>query len=148
MSKEENVKKLSDLLSERLNSRGKTYEHDGYGRNKVYVDYNIFTPETLEAFLNLSLSEFNQTPYFSFYTFEDDKFVEVFSEILVEGATLYALASHALLEKGREYSVTDAGISMVPPSVADLMNKQHATLIGHHFQKLKHIKSSISDFQP
>ena len=44
--------------------------------------------------------------------------MEQFGEILVEGATLYALASQALIERGREFQITDNGLNFNPPTVS------------------------------
>jgi len=73
----------------------------------------------------------------------DSDFVDQFLEILVEGATLYALTSKALIERGREFSITDNGINFVPPTVSELMMTQSNTLLTHYWDKLKMIKASL-----
>ena len=73
--------------------------------------------------------------------------METFAEVLVEGATLYALASQALLERGREFQMSDNGISFDPPNLSELLNTQYSILLVHHWDKLKLIKlSSIVGF--
>ena len=136
---QQNSDVLVNLLQDRLRSSGKAKSIDTNG-NTIYVDCDIYTKETLESFIDLSISEFNQTPYFTFYSLEDGKFVETFTEVLVEGATLYALSSQALIERGREFQITDSGLTFDPPNVSELLNTQYSVLLGHHWDKLKVIK--------
>lgn len=143
---EKNINKLVLLLKARLSSEGKQKTLDTNG-NVVYVDCNIFSNDILVQFLTLSLAEFNQTPSFTAFNFGDTEFTIVFSEILVEGATLYALSSKALIERGREFTIEDNGIGFRPPSVAEMLNTQFQTLLSHHFEKLKLIKSRITEFK-
>lgn len=146
MSKhQKNLDKLVDLVRFVLRSHSKAKSLDGYG-NTFYVDCEIYDRSVLEAFVHLSLSNFNQTPYFTFWGLDDNKFVDVFTEILVEGAVIYALGSQALLERGREFQITDNGLNFTPPGVSELLNTQYSTLLQHHFEKLRLIKMSIRDF--
>jgi hypothetical protein len=132
---------LVSFLQDRLRSSGKTKSSDTED-NVVYVDCDIYTKEVLESFIDLSISEFNQIPTFTYYSLEDSLFVETFTEVLVEGATLYALASQALIERGREFQILDNGISFDPPVVSELLNTQYSTLLSHHWKKLNIIKLS------
>lgn len=137
-----NINKLLKSLKARLNSSGKAKTTDGYG-NTVYVDCDIFSIDMLVTFLATALWDFNQVPFFTFFQFDDDNFVEQFGEILVEGATLYSLASKALIERGREFQITDNGLNFNPPTVSELMNTQYSTLLSHYWEKLKMIKASL-----
>lgn len=142
---QKNLDALIELLKNRLQSKGKAKSSDDSG-NVIYIDCDIYAKDMLESFIDLSVSSFNQTPNFSFFTLEDDRFVDCFAEVLVEGATLYALASRALIERGREFQIVDNGaISFVPPGVADLLNTQYSTLLGHHWEKVKFIKAHMTD---
>lgn len=137
-----NINKLLKSLKARLSSSGKSKATDAYG-NVIYVDCDIFSVDMLTSFLATALWDFNQTPYFTFFTFDDVNFVEQFGEILVEGATLYSLASKALIERGREFSITDNSINFNPPTVSELMQTQYSTLLSHYWEKLKYIKNSL-----
>lgn len=137
-----NINKLLKSLKARLNSSGKAKSKDAYG-NVTYVDCDIFSVDMLTTFLATALWDFNQVPYFTFFTFDDDNFVEQFGEILVECATLYALASKALIERGREFTISDNGINFNPPTVSELMNTQYSTLLSQYYDKLKYIKNSL-----
>lgn len=137
-----NIDKLMKSLKARLNSSGKAKSSDAYG-NTIYVDCDIFSVDTLTTFLATALWDFNQVPYFTFFTFDEDSFVDQFGEILVEGATLYALASIALIERGREFQLTDNGLNFNPPTVSELLQTQYSTLLSHYYDKLKYIKNSL-----
>lgn len=137
-----NINKLLKLLKRRLNSAGKVKTTDGYG-NTVYVSCDIFSVDQLTTFLAGALWDFNQVPYFTNFTFDDTSFVNQFGEVLVEGATLYALASRALIEKGNELTVSDNGINFNLPTVSDLLNSQWSTTLTNYWDKLKYIKNSL-----
>ena len=137
-----NINKLIKSLKARLNSSGKAKASDSYG-NTIYVDCDIFSVDTLTTFIATALWDFNQVPYFTFFTFDEDSFVDQFGEILVEGATLYALASIALIERGREFQLTDNGLNFNPPTVSELLQTQYSTLLSHYWEKLKYIKNSL-----
>ena len=137
-----NINKLIKSLKARLNSSGKAKSADSYG-NTVYVDCDIFSYDMLVTFIATALWDFNQVPYFTFFDFDDSSFVEQFGEILVEGATLYALASKALIERGREFQITDNGLNFNPPTVSELMMTEYNALLSHYWEKLKYIKNSL-----
>jgi hypothetical protein len=137
-----NINKLMKSLRARLNSSGKAKSVDGYG-NTIYVDCDIFSVDMLTTFIATALWDFNQVPYFTWFNFDEDYFVDQFGEVLVEGATLYALASIALIERGREFQITDNGLNFNPPTVSDLLETQYSTLITVYWDKLKYIKNSI-----
>lgn len=140
-----NLDWLVGLLKDRLQSKGKAKSSDRDG-NVIYIDCDVYATSMLETFVYLSLSDFNQVPYFTFYTIENSRFIDCFSEVLVEGATLYALSSQALIERGREFQIGDSGINFHPPAVSEMLNTQYCTLLQHHWEKLKHIKTNIRDF--
>lgn len=137
-----NINKLIKSLKARLNSSGKAKSADAYG-NTVYVDCDIFSVDMLTTFIATALWDFNQVPYFTWFTFDDQGFVDQFGEVLVEGATLYALASKSLIERGREFQITDNGLNFNPPTVSELMQTQYSTLLSHYWEKLKYIKNSL-----
>jgi hypothetical protein len=137
-----NINKLMKSLKQRLNSSGKAKSADAYG-NVTYVDCDIFSVDTLTTFIATALWDFNQVPYVTSFCFEDDGFVRQYGEILIEGATLYSLASIALLERGAEYTINDSGVNFNPPTVSELLQTQYSTLLSNYWEKLKYIKNSI-----
>jgi hypothetical protein len=137
-----NINKLIKTLKARLNSSGKTKSTDAYG-NVIYVDCDIFSVNMLTTFIANALSDFNQTPYFSNFTFNDTPIIDQFHDILVEGATLMALASQQLIERGREYTISDNGVSFTPPTISEAIGTQYSTLITQYYDKLKFIKNNL-----
>lgn len=137
-----NVNSLIKSLKARLDSHGKSKHTDEFG-NPFYVDCNIFSVEQLTSFLAISLSMFNQIPHFTYFTFEDTEIIGQFHEVLVQGAALYALSSKALLERGREFSLSDNGIQFTPPTVSDLMMTEWNAELTQHLDKVKHIKANM-----
>lgn len=137
-----NINLLMRTLRARLNSSGKAKTTDGYG-NTIYVNCDIFSTDMLVSFIADALTKFNEVPYFTWFNFEDTAIIGMFHNVIVEGATLMALASQALIEKGREYTITDNGVSFTPPSISELLSTQWSTLLTAHTEKLKYIKNSM-----
>jgi hypothetical protein len=54
-----------------------------------------------------------------------------------------ALASQALIERGREFNITDNGVNFVPPTISELLNTQYSTLLTAYNERLKYIKNSM-----
>jgi len=137
-----NINVLLKSLRARLDSRGKVNTTDEWG-NDVYVDCDIYGVDNLVSFLGNSLTMFNEIPHWTLFTFEDTEILQQFHDVIVEGAELLALSSKMLLERGREFQLTDQGINFNPPSVAELMNSRWSTLLTHHFEKVKLIKFNM-----
>ena len=137
-----NINKLVKALRARLNSSGKSRSTDGYG-NVIYVDCDIFSADMLTTFIAQSLSSFNEIPFFTFYTFDDTPAIDQFFNNIVEGATLTALASQALIERGREFTVTDNGVNFTPPSISEVLLTEYNSLLTNYYERLKYIKNSI-----
>lgn len=137
-----NINKCIKALKARLNSSGKSVSYDSFG-NQIYVNCDIYDIETLTTFIANSLTLFNEIPYFTNFDFDDSCFFAQFQDIIVQGATLMALSSKALIERGREFSITDNGVNFVPPTISDLLNQQHNTEMAQHYEKLKYIKNSM-----
>jgi hypothetical protein len=138
----QNINKIMKAVRARLNSRGKTQITDANG-NIQYVDCDIFSVDMLTTFIATSLTDFNQIPYLTYFTFDDTDIINLFFEVLVEGAVLYALASRALIERGNEFQISDNGVSLNIPSVSELLNSQYSQIYTTHLEKLKYIKNSL-----
>lgn len=113
------------------------------GNTYVDVPCAIFTDTELICFLVNSLSSFNQYPHFTQFKFSDVQIYELFAEIIVQGAVLLALAAQALIERGREFSITDNGVTYQPPAVSEMLNSQYSAQLADYKEKLKMIKSSL-----
>lgn len=138
-----NMNKIIKVVRARLNSRGKALVKDEFG-NEYLEDCDIFSVDQLATFVANSFSAFNEIPHFTNFTIEDTEFVNQFLDVLAQHAVYYALASKALIERGREYTVADGGgVNLVMPSVADLLNTQYTTELQNWFEKIKLIKASM-----
>ena len=137
-----NINKCIKLLKARLNSSGKSRSTDDFG-NPIYIDCDIFDIDSLVAFLQLSLDMFNGIPYFTQFTFDDSEIIEFFRAEIVQGAVITALSSKALIERGREFNISDNGVSFVPPMMSELLNSQYGTELQNHFERIKIIKANM-----
>jgi hypothetical protein len=133
---------LLKILKRRLKSSGTRKVPDGAGG---FIDStcNVFSNDELTCFLVGSLSDFNSTPHFTQYTFADPAIYGIFADVIIQGANLVALAAQALIEKGREFIVTDNGISFQPPAVSELLNSQYTAQLTVYREKLKTIKCNL-----
>jgi len=137
-----NINRLMHILRRRLQSSGRHVVYDQYG-NKLYENCDIFSVDELFSFLEASLNEFNSIPHFTDFTWEWPIVVDQFADVIIEGAYIKALFSKALIEKGREYNITDNGASFTPPAVADMLNNQANSLLAPHRERVKFIKHNL-----
>jgi len=129
-------------LKARLKNNLNTETLDEYG-NKTFVECTIFSNEELTWFLECSLSEFNQTPHFTDFTFDMEVIYNRFSHVIVDGALLVSLLAQSLIENGKEFNINDNGISITPPQLSSTMSSYFNTIISQHRETLKFIKNSI-----
>lgn len=104
---------------------------------------NVFDDEDLITFLCSSLSEFNMTPTLTGYTFADVNVVALFSDILTQGAMLIAWGAQAVLEAGREFTITDNGVVVQPPPVSTTINTHITAHLADYRSKLREIKRNL-----
>jgi len=145
-----NVLLLMKLLRVRLGSDGVRRKRDQYGRyitdatgNYVLEPCNVFTTEELYIFLKASLAEFNSVPHFTSFTFNDTNFVNMFQHELTEGAFIMSMALQGLREKGREFQMTDDGLSYQPPQIADYLKGMMSEYMTSYRERLKTIKCQM-----
>lgn len=137
-----NINLLLKTLKARLKSAGKATMKDEFG-NDVLVDCDIYSVDSMVSFLANSISAFNEIPHFTFFTFEDTEFIQIFHDVLVQGATLMAVSSQGLIERGREFQFTDNGINFNPPTMSEILQSQWTAELQSHYEKLKLIKSNM-----
>jgi len=138
----QNINILLKTLRARLDSQGKSTFKDANG-NDVLVDCDIYTVDSLVSFLVWSLERFNEVPHFTLFTFEDTEMMQQFHSIIVQGAVLMALSSKALLERGREFNLSDNGVQFTPPTVSELMSTEWSGELANHLQILEMIKKNL-----
>lgn len=150
---QEELKGLNILLKYlkcRLRSEGKKPKRDQFGAfildaygSHIYEECNVFSDEILACFLCQSLSEFNMVPFFTSFSFADNVIHKTFSQAIVEGAYVVALASQSLLEKGRDFTISDGGISYQPPQLGDFLSSHYGNWLSNYRERLKFIKNNI-----
>lgn len=118
------------------------FEFDAYGEI-ITEECNVFSDEILACFLSQSLSEFNSTPFFTSYLFSDQIIHKTFANVIVEGAYVVALASQSLVEKGRDFTISDGGISYQPPQLGDYLQSHYQNWLTTYRERLRFIKASI-----
>jgi hypothetical protein len=133
---------LLKLTRLRLKNDGTRKVPDGAG-GFIDVVCSVFTNDELIGFLVNSLSEFNSMPHITTFTFADPAISGVFADPIIQGAVLYALSAQALIEKGREFTVTDNGVSFSPAAVSEILNSQFTTQYTIYREKLKQIKCTL-----
>jgi hypothetical protein len=116
--------------------------YDGYGEI-VTEECNVFSDEILICFLCQALSEFNMVPFFTGFLFSDEVIYKLFAAAIVEGAYIFAIASQSLIEKGRDFTISDGGVSYQPPALGDFLNSHYGTWLSSYRERLKFIKNSI-----
>lgn len=136
-----NINILLKMLRARLNSVGKRPSQDEHG-NITYEDCDIYTVDQLVTFIAQALGMFNETPTFTSFTFDDTPIIEEFHNILVQGALYLALAAQALIERGREFQITDNGIGFTPPTISELLNTQYSSELKSWEDRVKFIKGN------
>lgn len=137
-----NINKMIKKLRTRLNSSGKHRTTDEFG-NPKFVQCDIFDLDELVTFICNALSAFNQIPHFTEFTFEDTNILETFCEVIVQHAHLSAMAAKALIERGREFNITDNGLSFQPPTVSDALIAQYTAELNNWWEKVKVIKNNM-----
>lgn len=138
----EGINILLQLIKPRLKNDGIRKVPDGAG-GYINVPCNVFTNAELIAFLVNSLSEFNQIPHFTQFLFSNPQIYTIFADVIVQGAVLLALAAQALIEKGREFVITDNGVTYQPPAVSEILNSQYTAQLADYTAKVKMIKCSL-----
>jgi len=144
------INTLLKFLKARLRNNGKKPVRDQFGAilydaygDIITEECNVFTDDLLVCFLCQALSEFNMVPFFTSYSFADPVIYKLFAAALTEGAYIFALASQAIVEKGRELTISDGGLSFQPPALSDALNSQYGTWLTSYRERLKFMKNSI-----
>lgn len=138
----EGINRLMKILKKRLKSDGTRKVPDGSG-GYIEGECNVFSNDELICFLINSLSSFNQIPHFTDFSFAHQLIYDTFADVIIQGAVILALAAQTLIEKGREFVITDQGVSYQPPAVSDILNTQYNTQLTNYTEKLKYIKANL-----
>jgi hypothetical protein len=138
----QNINMLMLAVKTRLSSSGLAKTTDASG-NVTYQNCDIFSVEQLTVFIAGALSAFNQIPTFTAFTFESTEILTIFFEVIVQHAVIWALASKQMVEKGREFTITDNGVAWSPPGVSEVLGSQFNAELGNWYDKVKLIKQNM-----
>lgn len=144
------INTLLKFLKARLRNNGKkpvrdqfgAIQYDSYG-DIITEECNVFSDDLLICFLCQALSEFNMVPFFTSFQFNDPVIYKLFAAAIVEGAYVFALASQALLEKGRDINLSEGGINYQPPALGDFIQSHYSSWLTSYRERLKFMKNSI-----
>ena len=119
---------LIDMVEARL--RNNVEVKDQYGSNVVEI--KLITRELLKKFIENSLSELSMI----FNTYWPGGKIN-YDSLVIQGAVVQALASQALIEKGREFKFEEKGITYNPPNLGDLIQRQYEIELNNYMEKIK-----------
>lgn len=100
-----------------------------------------FTEDEIDMYLEIGLSNFNQTPMFTGYTW--GTLESRWLSLIVLGGQISALYAQGLIEAGREFTITDNGISFNPPQLSGYMQTIASQLIGFYTTQLQAVKGNM-----
>ncbi len=100
-----------------------------------------FSVDEIDLLLEGSLWAFNAKPTFTAFLW--DNLQERWLDIIVKGAVIWGLYSQGLIEAGREFTITDNGISFTPPPVSDKLHAYASALLAHYEKELMDIKQNF-----
>jgi hypothetical protein len=100
-----------------------------------------FVEDELDMFLETSLADFNAWPTFTHFTW--DTIPHEFLGVIALGAQVFALYAQGLLEAGREFQISDNGISFTPPQISGYMQSTASALLAHYTELRENIKRNI-----
>lgn len=138
-----NINILLEALRSTLKSNGVKEVVDPITGLVTLVPCTVFSDDELIQFLCISLTEFNSRPFVSNIRFSDIRVSQLWKYILVEGAHLLALGAQVLIEAGREFNVSDNGISFQPPPLSTAINNQFSARYTQYKQDLDLIKRNM-----
>ena len=133
---------LLSCLKNRLKNNLEVETKDAYG-NVEFVSCTIFTNDELVWFLKCSLSWFNETPHFTDFGFSDEVIYNRYGHVIVDGACIFAWAAQMVIEAGREFTISDNGVTFNPPPLSTVLNNELSQFHSAHREQLKFIKGCI-----
>ena len=133
---------LLKMMKPRLKNDGIRKVPDGAG-GYTEEKCSVFTDAELICFLVNSLSSFNQIPHFTHFNFSDPQIYTTFADAIIQGGVLLAMAAQMLIEKGREFTLTDNGVTYQPPAISEILNNQYGAQLADYKDKVKVIKCNM-----
>ena len=93
-------------------------------------DNKIFTKKLLNKFIDIAESAV------ATYTRTEVLDLFVHKDLIVNYVVILCLGAQALLEKGREYPMSDNGVEFTPPDVSTLLQEQYKIEYEVFFRKI------------
>jgi len=103
----------------------------------------VFDNDQLDLFICSAISEFNATPTFTAFGFDDLFIQTIAADIITQGAMLIAWAGQAVIEAGFEWTVNDNGVTYNPPPISTTITSLYNTQLADYRAKLNKIKVNI-----
>lgn len=100
-----------------------------------------FTEDEIDMYLEIGLSNFNQTPMFTGFRWGDLE--HRWLSLIMLGGQVAALYAQGLIEAGKEFSITDNGISFTPPPISGHMQSTASQLLGFYTTQLANVKGNM-----
>lgn len=134
------------LCTRPLTPRGECYKNKAVAMTRVMlkdIDPNCwaFQEDEIDMFLEASLADFNAEPTFTNFNWHDleDRWLH----IIALGAAVMGLYAQGLVEVGREFVITDNGISFQPPAISGYIQSTASQLLAHYDQLKQRIKGNM-----
>lgn len=116
--------------------------HGNICRSKSYIEQN----EQILQYLELSLKRFNLLFDKDFKL--DDPKLNQFTDLIVQGAVIAALAARALLENGRDFSFSSEGVAVAQSNVSELLTKQWINEQVDYDAKVRYLHKQYCYIEP
>lgn len=108
---------------------------------KLAPNIQAFGDEELNVFLEVSISDFNAQPMFT--AFDWNNMENRWLGLICRGAFVMALYAQGLLEQGREFTITDNGISFTPPGLGAYMQSTAGAIATQYQKEKEDIKGNM-----
>jgi len=103
----------------------------------VNPNANIFSTDEILCFIDIAIAEMRSLFSYDF-TIENINNPNItIKGLVIDYAVIVALASKALIEKGREFTLSDNGITASSPEVSKMIMEQYATEYSHFMEKVR-----------
>ena len=129
-----------------LTPRGECYKNKCVAMTRVQLKDTdpscwAFQEDEIDMFLESSLSAFNSEPTFTNFNWGDleDRWLHV----IALGSAVFALYAQGLLEVGREFNITDNGISFTPPQISGYLQTVASALMAQYDAIKQRIKNNM-----
>lgn len=139
MSESKALKSLIEKVQFRIAAIIKT-QVIGLDGSISFEKTDVFEPDEIKQALELSLSAFNMIPNITYFKFTDEENIDQISDLLVTYAAHLLLIRQALVEKGREYSISDNGIEYAGPNIGQFMLTVSDNLYQYWYGRVQVLK--------